>query len=135
MNAQPQKIVSTLRGRRGRSRLRTSLPAQITSLLGTYNVVLEDISLTGARVCIVDRRGNTETPRAKALLVLEWFGFDAFGEVTWRMGDRLGIAFEQIIAPAVLIKTRDMEDEQLGSRKAREEMRSYMENWSSGKVR
>ncbi len=98
-------------------------------------MVLEDISLTGARVRITDRRGGEGTPKKSSGIVLEWFGYEAFGDVSWAVGERIGIHFESLITPAVLIRTRDIGDEHLASKEAQVEMAAYMNDWVQGKVR
>lgn len=97
--------------------------------------MLEDISLTGARVLITDRHGIDETPRAGASTVLEWFDYEVFGDVCWVAKDRLGIRFDEMVSPAVLIRTREIEDEHLAPRQAAENMRNYMSDWAAGRVR
>jgi len=135
MTGQTQNAAEAPTGRRGRSRLRTCLPAQITTLHGMFKAELEDISLTGARVRITDRRGNDGTPRKGGAIILEWFDFEAFGEISWGSGAWLGIRFDEIIAPSVLIQTRDFGDEQRASRQALDAMACYMRDWSQGRVR
>ena len=109
MNSCPPSPVLAA-GRRIRSRLRTRLPARLTTIYGTYSALLLDLSLTGGRIRLSNRHGIVETPSVGSALVLEWCGFDAFGDVAWVDADTIGIVFDQIITPATLIATRDLED-------------------------
>lgn len=92
------------RGRRGRSRLRVRLAARIITRTETKPAILADLSLTGAKVA-------TEAMlKLGGEVVLEWGKFEAFGEVVWIRGQYCGISFFDMIAPAVLIATRDLDD-------------------------
>lgn len=90
-------------GRRKRSRLRVRLPARLVTRCDTQSVVLCDLSLHGAQV-------TTKNPlKLGSEAVLEWSGFEAFGEVVWCSGDRCGLSFFDDITPQMLLDTRDLD--------------------------
>ncbi|MEE4452463.1 PilZ domain-containing protein [Novosphingobium resinovorum] len=95
---------TSTRGRRGSSRLRVRLAARLVTRTETWNVVLCDLSRHGARVVT----GRALAPGLE--VILEWGGFDAFGEVVWCDGDRCGLAFVEPIEEAALIATRGLDD-------------------------
>lgn len=66
--------------------------------------MLEDLSLHGARVATQ----ALLKPGCEA--VLEWGGFEAFGEVVWCVGGRCGLSFFDVITPKMLLDTRDLDD-------------------------
>lgn len=91
-------------GRRGRSRLRVRLAARLETLSETANVILHDISLTGARV------SAPPGARAGQDCVLMWDGHESFGRIVWVRGGMCGLFFDEVVPPAVLIATRDHND-------------------------
>lgn len=97
--------------RRGRSRLRTMLPARLSTLFGTWPAYLRDISLTGAGVELrdIDSHG-LQPPKVGGEVVLEWEAGEAFGRIVRIRGNILGLAFDEIVPPPVLIATRDLHD-------------------------
>jgi len=112
-------------GRRGRSRLRVRLPARIVTLTTTRSAILTDLSLTGA--CL---QSNFEPP-VGAEAMLQWYAFEGFGTVVWTDGNYAGVKFCELIAPDVLIRTRDLHDaERLAS--DREIAREVAGEWVKG---
>lgn len=101
--------------RRNRSRLATQLPARIITLFGTANVVLADLSLTGAKLQLPDKCHFAGELKEKADAQLQWFEFEAFGSLKWVKLDRsqceVGMRFEEPIQPAILLGTRDIYDQ------------------------
>lgn len=71
----------------------------------TANVILHDISLTGARV------SAPPCARAGQDCVLLWDGYESFGRIVWVRGGMCGLFFDELVPPAVLIATRDRNDE------------------------
>lgn len=91
-------------GRRQRSRLRVRLRARLSTRTLTEAVILEDLSLHGAKIIThAVLKPGTEA-------VLEWHGFEAFGEVVWCASGRCGLSFFDMITPEVLLATRDLDD-------------------------
>jgi hypothetical protein len=91
-----------------------------------------DLSLNGAKVFINDRQGATDTMIAGQEAVLEWGDQEAFGEIIWTSGCLLGLKFEDIVAPAVLIATRDMHDELARSGGLGQLDRDHVRAWVDG---
>jgi hypothetical protein len=104
MNALGNRSEGQTGGRRGRSRLRVRLKASLTTVSSTSRVVLHDLSLTGARV------SAPATIRVGQECVLSWAEHEAFGAVVWVRAGMCGLVFEQMIRPALLIHTRDLQD-------------------------
>ena len=42
--------------------------------------------------------------------VLLWLGFEAFGKIVWVDNGEGGLEFDEMLAPAILIQTRDQVD-------------------------
>ena len=120
-------------GRRDRSRLRTELPASLTTLNGVHGAHLIDLSLTGAKVLVTDRRGITEALRPGQGAVLEWAGYEAFGSLIWAEGDLCGISFEDRLDPNSLLATRDLEDRYAAAGRARSDLMRTTRDWVQGR--
>lgn len=115
-------------GRRGRSRLRVRLPARVVTRTQTGQAILADLSLTGAKI-------STDAElKLGGEVVLEWGKFEAFGEVVWVRGQYYGISFIDMIAPAVLIATRDLDDAAHLPRD-RDMLREVAQSWVKGGTR
>ncbi len=96
--------VETLSGRRRRSRLRVRLAAQLATRSEAHQAILADISLDGARI-------QTEVPIVPGTeILIEWAGFEAFGDVVWCKDGQCGIVFEEPIARPILLATRAVHD-------------------------
>lgn len=102
--------LSQIKGRRQRSRLRTCLPANVTTLGGTRRAILLDLSLTGARLCLLSQYLVEDAPAGGADAVLDWESGEAFGSIIWSEGEVFGLHFDEMLDPAVLIATRDLHD-------------------------
>ncbi len=120
-------------GRRSRSRLKTNLSGRITTLNGTQNVQLLDISLTGARLALSDRRGITDHLRSGMDAALEWDRFEAFGTIIWSARDEFGMRFDEGVHPKVLIETRDLHDRQKRTCGDQYENIQSARNWAHGR--
>ena len=92
-------------GRRRHSRLRVHLPAKLITLGGTIQVVLLNLSFSGAKVLL----GKGAVQRGSSA-VLNWGNFEAFCTVAWSEGGHCGLDFDEPLAPQVLIATRDLAD-------------------------
>ncbi len=115
-------------GRRSRSRLRVRLPARVITRTQTGQAILADLSLTGAKV-------STDAElKLGGEVVLEWGRFEAFGEVVWIRGQYCGISFFDMIEPAVLIATRDLDDRSHLPRD-RDMLREVAQGWVKGGTR
>lgn len=92
-------------GRRGESRLRVRLPARLISLGATDNVILNDLSVNGARVSINKRLSRGER------VILQWGKFEAFGQVGWVSSTHCGLVLIDPLPPSVLTRTRELSDD------------------------
>ncbi len=120
-------------GRRGRSRLRTRLPARLITVNGQHEALLADISLTGAQVLVVNRRGIAEPLRQGQDAVLQWNGFEAFGTIAWAESDQCGIAFEDMLSPQTVLDTRDAQDHYSASAERRRALLHNSRDWAEGR--
>ncbi len=96
--------LSGITGRRRDSRLRLGVPAQLITLSGQCSASLCDLSQSGAhlRTKGVLERGEDA--------VLSWLGFETFGRIVWTHDGEAGMEFDELLAPAILIQTRDQVD-------------------------
>ncbi|WP_228242367.1 PilZ domain-containing protein [Porphyrobacter sp. GA68] len=85
--------------RRAHPRLRLGVEARLIGLDGTQDVILQDLSCTGAKL-LLERAEHISQG------VLRWMDFEAFGDVTWRKGRWCGIAFDELLPEDVLHATR-----------------------------
>lgn len=115
-------------GRRAHSRLRVRLAARLTTLDGMSRAILTDLSFGGAKLLI-----NCEV-RPGQQAVLTWHDFEAFGTVSWEHGGMCGLDFDEFVAPAVLLATRDLDDaDHLPS--DRDLVRGIAREWVEGRRR
>ena len=121
--------------RRHKSRLATLLPGQLTTMFGTENVVLQDISLTGAKLGLSDDRKIEEELRVGIDAVLTWNGHETFGQLMWTAPDSVGIEFEENIGTKALLETRAMQDAMMAEGGPESLNREAAEGWANGGVR
>ena len=115
-------------GRRRRSRLRVRLPARLITLCETYNTILVDVSLLGAKVRVdAQLRQGSDA-------ILEWNGHEAFGEVVWCQRGFCGIAFFEAIPAGLLLATREL-DETAQLPQEQELVRQTARQWVEGTTR
>ena len=89
-------------GRRISPRLRVQLPVQLITLEGQGQAVLENISLTGARIaCAMSLRNGMSC-------LLRLGEIELFGDIAWQVGDRAGLLFEEELSPQQLIALRNL---------------------------
>ncbi len=88
--------------RRAFARLRTKYPAKLILLSGNLKGFLLDLSATGAKV-ILD---ECEPLRGEG--VLQWAGFEGFGEVKWAEDTIIGFEFLEDLPADALESTRDL---------------------------
>lgn len=91
-------------GRRRDARLRLGVPAQLITLHGQFSANLCDLSQSGAHV-----RAKGDLFRGEDAVLL-WLGFEAFGKIVWVDNGEGGLEFDEMLAPAILIQTRDQVD-------------------------
>ena len=84
--------------------MRARLAARAITLNGSQRAVLDDLSLTGARISTTPPIGVGEC------IVLQWGSFEAFGDVVWSSDNQVGIRFDMDIDPKTLVSTRDLND-------------------------
>ncbi len=91
-------------GRRRDSRLRIAIPATLITVAGQWRATLCDISQSGARLRIGEQiRDDQEA-------VLSWLEFESFGKIVWCHDGYVGLEFYDLLAPNVLIVSRDRMD-------------------------
>jgi hypothetical protein len=87
--------------RRKKPRLRVGIPARLETLYETVQVTLIDLSQTGAKMEIPDRR-------LAGSAVLNWLSFEALGDVMWQEGDLAGLQFDPSVPLDYLLATREL---------------------------
>ncbi|MXP30814.1 hypothetical protein GRI94_17225 [Erythrobacter jejuensis] len=97
--------------RRERSRLKTRLPARITTLTHSCTAVLLDISITGARIELSPYASTPVAFQIGETVLLQWGNFEKLGHLVWEVGTVAGMVFEELVTPREIIATRDMQDE------------------------
>ena len=105
--------------RRAYSRLRLGISAQLETLDGRQRVRLIDLSQGGAHV-ILSQPGDIRQA------VLTWLHFETFGMVAWREDVNIGLKFDKLLPPAVLVETRHrapsvVREEAMGAQEAARE--------------
>ncbi|MDN3646248.1 PilZ domain-containing protein [Pontixanthobacter aestiaquae] len=96
--------------RRNTSRLLTCLPGKLTTMYGSEDILLFDLSLTGAKIGLNEKRKVEETLRIGLDAVLTWEGHETFGQLMWTAKDSVGIQFEESIGTKALMATRAQHD-------------------------
>lgn len=87
-------------GKRNQSRLRTRLRARLVSRLGEERCILLNLSQQGA--C-----ANVSEDFIAQDVILKWEQFEAFGQIVWRDGGRVGIRFDQTLPYEWVLATRE----------------------------
>lgn len=93
---QPKRDV----GRRSLARLRLGVPARLITLYGVQDVLLDDLSLSGAQIRLSDGEQFSSG-------VLEWLDFDELVDVVWHDGSTYGVKFEKHLPKGCILATRD----------------------------
>jgi hypothetical protein len=86
-------------GRRRWTRLQLGMPARLIMPDGTVPVVLENMSLGGARIMLA-------VPDEFVVCVLRWMDYHAFADVVWREDLSVGLQFDKPLSLAMLEATR-----------------------------
>jgi hypothetical protein len=85
--------------RRGKARLRTGIPAALTTMDGRQEISLVDLSESGAGLVVKDAwRINGG--------VLKWMDYEVYGTVVRRGDGDIGLRFEEPIDPDWVLDTR-----------------------------
>jgi hypothetical protein len=95
---------------------------RLETLLGTWEVGVVDLSLSGAKVDVAQR------PKVRTA-VLRWLNFEAIGEVVWRNDHLLGINFDRPLPIETLYATREIAPAVVGLDAVTEAARE----WATGK--
>lgn len=110
-------------GRRKHSRLRLRVPATFTSLHGFQQVVLDDLSQTGAQITFPN---NSAFSRG----LLKWLEFEVLAHWAWQEGSSCGLRFDEPIGEAWVLETRMRAPGMLDVQKKR--LRTLAKNWTEG---
>ena len=108
--------------RRGKARLRAGIPAYLLTVHGRCRVTLLDLSESGA--CV---HYDGEQVRDG---VLEWLGYEVFGSVVRCGRNELGLRFEDPIARAWVLETRERLPE---IAKAEDQVSRFAREWAKGR--
>lgn len=87
-------------GRRSLARLRLGVPARLITLNGVQDVLLDDLSMSGAQISLsVGEQFSSG--------ILEWLDFDELVDVVWHDGPTCGVKFENNLSKGCILATRD----------------------------
>ena len=108
--------------RRSKARLRTGIPAALTTMDGRQEISLVDLSESGAGLVVRDAwRINGG--------VLKWMDYEVYGTVVRRGDKDIGLRFEEPIDPDWVLETRKWLPA-LADDKA--EIRRFARDWVKG---
>ncbi len=102
---QPDPAQMIAVGKRAHARLRVRLPAKLITLHGECRPALIDLSAGGARV----GKPGLECHPGKA--ILQWAGYEAFGQIVWARDGLAGMRFEEPIPDAWVMATRKLAED------------------------
>jgi hypothetical protein len=94
---EPARILRSF-GRREFPRHPLGLRARLIVPDGTLLVVLDDLSLGGARVTLPEEHPFT-------VCVLRWMDHHCFAEVRWRHENAVGLQFDKLLEPETLAQS------------------------------
>ena len=94
---QPVRLLRSF-GRREHPRFPIGVPARLIVPDGTLAVVLDDLSLGGARVTLPAAHPFT-------VCVLRWLDHHCFAEVRWCEDLAVGLQFDRLLDPEVLARS------------------------------
>lgn len=114
-------------GRRADARLRLHLPARLVLLNRSAPCILENISLTGARLVIEKPPKVGEFGEVHGEALCEFF------EVVWASGRNVGIAFDEPLRRETLFHLREFNDSFPELQKR--EMKQLARAWVTGEQR
>ncbi|MCT2559037.1 PilZ domain-containing protein [Tsuneonella sp. YG55] len=106
------------------ARLEVGISARLDTLSGRQSVRLVNLSQGGAQLIL-------SVPDEAGEGMLTWLDFEMFGELAWQKGDRVGLTFDEPLAPLCLAETRRRApsvvlDEAMGA--------SFTKAWVSGEI-
>lgn len=112
--------------RRSFGRMKLGIPATLETIHGRKHVRMVDLSQGGALVLLPQ-----EIPVRDCMV--NWLGFEAFASAVWRHGTQVGLAFEEPLALAKLMATRNLAPEliQQENLAAEDAARGWSEGWFS----
>lgn len=113
-------------GRRVAARARVALPATLESLSGTANVILRNISETGAMLEVAN------LPARGADAVLCCGELDCFGTIVWARSRWCGFAFDEPIPQAVVLRLRAASDGGQADAASRNALNDAARRWAEG---
>lgn len=120
----PISAAHTQTGRRDAARLRLYLPARLILMDGAVPCILEDISLTGAKIVLPVARTIGQSG------FLQCPPLDVFFDRVWADGARLGVAFEEPVPAETLQELRILHDNH--SSLVKQELRRTARDWVHG---
>ena len=115
-------------GKRGAPRARVQLPALMDALSGTQQVLLENVSETGARVI------TPLPPKLGAEVILRCGMLDVFAIVAWSRPGCCGLQFDERTDIKQVLALKAEGDRLAGSRYSIAQMRAA-EDWQHGCIR
>ena len=118
--------------RRKRSRLKTSLPARIVTLSGSYPVVLRDVSVIGARFELAAHGPAPSALEIGETVLLQWCDFEKIGQLVWEGRTVAGLTFEEPVSAEEIIATREQQDAFVANGGLRESDRDVARSWVRG---
>ena len=116
-------------GRRVAARARVALPATLESLSGTANVILRNISETGAMLEVAN------LPARGADAVLCCGELDCFGTIVWARSRWCGFAFDEPIPQATVLRLRAASDGGQADAASRNALNDAARRWAEGAPR
>lgn len=113
-------------GRRVAARARVALPATLESLSGTVNVILRNISETGAMLEV------GKLPARGADAVLCCGELDCFGTIVWARSRWCGFAFDEPIPQEMVLRLRSASDSGQADAASRNALHDAARRWAEG---
>lgn len=98
MTESPEEVQAP---RRAFSRLQLGIAAQLETLDGRQRIRLVNLSQAGAHI-VLDKPAEIHAG------VLTWLRFETFGSVVWRNEEHVGLEFDKLLPPRVLVETRQL---------------------------
>ena len=116
-----------LAGRRVASRARVALPATLETVNGTVRAVIRNISETGAMLEVA------ALPTVGGCAVVRCGSLDAFGVVAWARSRWCGVAFDEPVGHAEVVRMRAASDQGQATTASRRDLEDAAKRWAEGK--